>query len=318
MVKLSIQLFAIASLFSLASSLETYAVVLSRVFFQVHPAGGQLFNLTSNITYARQFCPTDVSISWVVHGWSEGFYKTKWVPLVVNSTLQYAGGCVVFMDYSYFAKLGYGDLVARYYLLRDALINTMKLFGNYEKMHVFGFSFGARLAIGAGNNITNLYNKVPQIPRMDLCEPAGPNFASTDKTFAPANRSASLVQIINTNSFGYGTGIYDGHINFKMGHCGLWQDGQGSPPMGSHGMCPYMYNHAFTYDYKYDGRYKNECNYAYTANRPINTTCQQTIIMGRRNNVLCYGDVLIPTAICAPYIYNNTIYNYAPGKVTCT
>ena len=167
----------------------------------------------------------------MVHGWTEGFYKTKWVPLVVNSTLQYAGGCVIFMDYSSFSILAYGDLVLRYYLLRDVLINTMKLFGNYDKMHVFGFSFGARLAIGAGNNITNLYNGVPQIPRMDLCEPAGPSFASTDKKFAPAQKAANLVQIINTNSFNYGTGIYDGHINFKMGHCGLWQDGQGSPPM---------------------------------------------------------------------------------------
>jgi hypothetical protein len=68
---------------------------------------------------------------------------------------------------------------------------------------------------------------------MDLCEPAGPSFASTDKRFAPAQKASKLVQIINTNSFGYGTGIYDGHINFKMGHCGLWQDGQGSPPMVS-------------------------------------------------------------------------------------
>jgi len=135
------------------------------------------------------------------------------------------------MDYSDFAKMAYGDLVLRYYLLRDVLINTLKPFGNYDKMHVFGFSFGARLAIGAGNNITNLNNGVPPIPKMDLCEPAGPSFASTDKTFAPAQRSAKLVQVINTNSFGYGTGIYDGHINFKMGHCGLSQDGQGAPPM---------------------------------------------------------------------------------------
>jgi hypothetical protein len=196
-------------------------------------SSGKPFNLTSNITHAREFCPSQAPISWIVHGWTEGFYKTKWVPLVVNSTLEYAGGCVIFMDYSDFAKMAYGDLVLRYYLLRDVLINTMKLFGNYDKMHVFGFSFGARLAIGAGNNITNLYNGVPQILRMDLCEPAGPSFPSTDPKFVPAQKAAVLVQIINTNSFGYGTGIYDGHINFKMGHCGISQDGQGPAPMVS-------------------------------------------------------------------------------------
>ena len=48
-------------------------------------------------------------------------------------------------------------------------------------------------------------------------------------------------------------------------------------------MCPYMYNLSFSMDYKYNSLYKAECNYAYTANRPINETCQQTMIMGRRN-----------------------------------
>ena len=183
------------------------------------------------MAYVRQVCPTNVTLSWIVHGWSEGFYITKWVPLVLSSTLKYAGGCVVFMDYSAFSVMAYGDLVNRYFFLRDVLVNTMKLFGNYNMMHVFGFSFGARLAIGAGNNITNLNNGVPQIPRMDLCEPAGPSFALTDKTYAPTQKAATLVQVINTNAFNYGTGIFDAHINFKMGHCGNWQDGQGSPPM---------------------------------------------------------------------------------------
>ncbi|XP_070502611.1 uncharacterized protein [Chironomus tepperi] len=152
---------------------------------------------------------------------------------------------------------------------------------------------------------------------MDLCDPAGPAYYTWDFGFAPAQKAAQLVQVINTNSFGYGTGIYDGHINFKMGHCGIWQDGQGLPPMGSHGMCPYMYYNSFTYNYTYNPLYQAECNYGYTANRPINATCQQTMIMGRRNNVTCFGDVLIPTALCSPWVYNGTISNYPLGKSSC-
>ncbi|CAG9806644.1 unnamed protein product [Chironomus riparius] len=325
MIKLFLSFVLLATLVNLASSQassqDPYAIfnVPGRIFFQVYPANGSPFNFTSTtMTNILQACPDNVPLSFIIHGWSEGVFKTKWIPYVLNATLNYSGGCVVAMDYSYFSAMGYGDLVYRYFLLRDSLVNVINLFGNYSRMHFFGFSFGARLAIGAGNVIAGYNNGVPQIPRMDLCDPAGPNFMTYEFAFAPAQKAATLVQVINTNSFNYGTGIYDAHINFKMGHCGIWQDGQGAPPMGSHGMCPYMYYYSFFNDYKHNPVYKAECNYGYSANRPINATCQQTMIMGRRNTVLCYGDVLIPTSICPPYLYNNTIYNYPAGKATCT
>jgi hypothetical protein len=100
------------------------------------------------MTDILQACPDNVNISFIIHGWSEGIYTTRWIPFVFQQTMKFSGGCVVLMDYSYFSAMGYGDLAYRYYLLRDLLVTVVRLFGNFSRMHFFGFSFGARLAIG--------------------------------------------------------------------------------------------------------------------------------------------------------------------------
>lgn len=263
-----------------------------------------MFNLTSNMTYVREICPNDVQISFIVHGWLEGFYTTEWVPLVINATLKEAGGCVVFMDYSHYSKHAYSVITERYFQLRNTLVNVAKLFGNYENMHCFGFSFGARLCIGFGNKLTSLNNGTPVIPRMDLCDPAGPAFHLNNYLYLPPKRAAKNVACMHTTT-NYGTDVYNCHQDYKMGRCGTYQDARGPFPkviryklqlkafffekstcyelQGSHGLCPYMYYYAFTNDFKYDTVFASDCDYTYSRNRPLNHTCQEKMIVGYRN-----------------------------------
>ena len=73
---------------------------------------------------------------------------------------------------------------------------------------------------------------------------SGPGFnVRVDPTPAAKN-----VACINTST-DKGTNFYNCHQNFRMGKCGSSQIAAGAPPMGSHGLCPYYYNLAFTNDY---------------------------------------------------------------------
>lgn len=60
--------------------------------------------------------------------------------------------------------------------------------------------------------------------------------------------AAKNVACINTST-DKGTLTYNCHQNFRMGVCGSSQIGASTYPIGSHGMCPYMFNLAFTYDF---------------------------------------------------------------------
>lgn len=52
------------------------------------------------------------------------------------------------------------------------------------------------------------------------------------------------VQGIHTSNL-IGTVEYNNHVDFLMGHCGLYQDANGRIPYGDHGLCPYFFNCAF-------------------------------------------------------------------------
>lgn len=264
-------------------------------------------DLVADREFAASLCPPSVNISWIVHGWMEGYsIQTAWIRPVIKSTLNLNGGCVIVMDYSFYSGYGkgYGEIVHRYPWLRDVLVNALKMFGEYSRMHVFGFSFGSRLAQGAGNVLTDENNGIPVIASMDLCDPAGPDFDGNSRR-VPCRRSAINVASIHTSE-DYGTRIYDCHQNFRMGHCGKWQDGSTVPPKRSHGMCPYIYNFSFTNDYRYNPLYENECRTPIT---PVNSTCKEEMIVGPRNSLRCFGDINVPTSKCAPFVYNGVIDN---------
>lgn len=187
----------------------------------------------------------------IVHGWTDTLTNRPWAPILISNFLQYRDGCVFFMDYSEFSNTkDYLKLVLDFRGISAVLLKKLKQIGHYDDQFLFGFSFGARLCEHAGLKIGN-----QQLNRMDLCDPAGPGFDN----FKDPKQAAKFVGCINTST-DKGTNVYKCHHNYRMGSCGDWQAGATSYPIGSHGMCPYLYNLAFKHNFVPNNFYNCKSN----------------------------------------------------------
>lgn len=126
----------------------------------------------------------------------------------------------------------------------------------------------------------------------------GPGF---DKNLDP-KPAAKVVGCINTST-DMGTNVYNCHQNFRMGKCGEWQAASGSFPIGSHGLCPYLYNLAFSYDYVSNNHYG--CSSKREVKDPPNNV--KMGYLGNFNRTLYIGDIFIGTSKYPPYIVNNKV-----------
>lgn len=84
----------------------------------------------------------------------------------------YRGGCIVCVDYYYYSKNpDFFGLLVNYADISKVLIKKYLAFEKLgygpEKVFVFGFSFGARLALELGHEINKLHNGTNLISRMD-------------------------------------------------------------------------------------------------------------------------------------------------------
>lgn len=166
----------------------------------------------------------------MIHGWEESI-KTEWVRDIISNLTYYRGGCVIAMDYSRFSKQPYVSLTVNFLPLTRVLVKKIQQTTSfYEKVFIFGFSFGSRLAFEAGARLGK-----QRIERIDACDPAGPGFDEVITTVDP-KLAAKRVNCINTSG-NAGTIIYNCHINFRMGVCGKRQLASGRKPMASHGLC---------------------------------------------------------------------------------
>lgn len=150
----------------------------------------------------------------------------------INNLTYHRGGCVIFMDYSRYSKTPYTSLATHFHALSRHLVRKIRhVSDDYGNIFLYGFSFGARIALEAG---TRLGYQV--LERIDACDPAGPAFDGIGNNNVDPKFSARSVNCINT-SVDKGTNFYDCHINFRMGICGHKQLGASRKPCGSHGLC---------------------------------------------------------------------------------
>lgn len=89
----------------------------------------------------------------IVHGWRESCL-TEWVTELFSKLKEHRGGCIMCLDYSAISDR-YRVLVNNFDLIHQALtqvLEEMESKGFDHKLgYIFGFSFGARVAIeGAG------------------------------------------------------------------------------------------------------------------------------------------------------------------------
>lgn len=138
---------------------------LTSILYSSRP--NKRFVSTFATTMTQQGCSPTGNFAVVVHGYNETV-NTGWVNATISNLLKYRGGCVFFMDYSKYAVVAnYVDLFYNFNNISPVLQKKIKQIGNYDRLYLFGFSYGSRLAIDAGKKIgTQL------ISRMDLCDPA--------------------------------------------------------------------------------------------------------------------------------------------------
>jgi acetyl esterase/lipase len=104
---------------------------------------------------ALRGCQPNEKYAVIVHGWLESI-KTDWVDDLVENLLRYRGGCIFFMDYSNHSMVQeYFMLVRKFDDISQVLVDKLyHLEGqgfNPDNLFIYGFSFGAQLAINAGN-----------------------------------------------------------------------------------------------------------------------------------------------------------------------
>lgn len=195
------------------------------------------------------------------------------------------------MDYSNFSVVSsYLRLLPHFNNIADLLLRKVKQIGNYDRMFLFGFSFGARLCFEAG---VQLGHQV--IDRIDACDPAGPPFDYNIRTADPA-KAAKHVACINT-SWDKGTRYHNCHQNFLMGLCGRSQIAAGPYPLGSHGLCPHFYNSAFEHNFTANNFY--QC-----ASRRPAKNMSEDFKMGYEKtpeDMATLGDIFVPTGKAFPW-----------------
>lgn len=80
----------------------------------------------------------------------------------------------------------------------------------------------------------------------DICDMAGPCFDNRFRTHRMDYKSAAKNVLCIHTSYNRGTRYTNGcHQNWRLGHCGVYQDAAGSSRTKSHVMCPYFYISSF-------------------------------------------------------------------------
>uniref|UniRef100_A0A336MRC7 CSON003936 protein n=1 Tax=Culicoides sonorensis TaxID=179676 RepID=A0A336MRC7_CULSO len=225
------------------------------IYFVTHTANGSIFKIgfdsAGDHHYERlviECLPNSTLISIIIHGWRENYNSTAWVSDLISNITEIRGGCVLFMDYSKYSVGDYGLLVSYFKSISDVLANQIKrleLLG-YDPTNIFmfGFSYGAHLAMEAG------FKFGPRkISRIDVCDPAYPLFPADIDMALRYAFSADIVQCIHTSA-DYGTPLRWCPISWSMGNCGWTQPAATVPPRLHHGLCPYFYTSAFKNDFK--------------------------------------------------------------------
>ncbi|XP_062560039.1 pancreatic triacylglycerol lipase-like [Armigeres subalbatus] len=201
----------------------------------------------NNDDFAKNGCNPNDSFALVIHGWRDGPQK-DWVIDVLSNLTVHRGGCIMYMSYgnettdvNYFR-----DLYPKFDLLVNSLtqyLQRLEALGfDPDDGFIYGFSFGANIALEAGRRFG-----LQRIGRIDVCEPTSIQFDNDKRYFAlDPKLAAKKVQCIHTSKT-LGTRRRDCHVSWSMGSCGEYQSAAGPFPKGPHGLCPHFYNSAFTH-----------------------------------------------------------------------
>ena len=104
-------------------------------------------------------------MAFIVHGWRENI-NASWVPDLISNLSIYRGGCIIFVDYSYYSMIPFYRIFYHHFTyISNVILNKLKQLEaegfDPENMYMFGYSFGARLVIDAAAEFG--YQRIKQI-----------------------------------------------------------------------------------------------------------------------------------------------------------
>ena len=112
-----------------------------------------MFNSTFDQSLSGRGCDKNDKIAFVVHGWREDI-NASWVTDLIRNLTIYRGGCIMFVDYSFYAMIPFYRIFYNHFpYISNVILNKLKQLEeegfNPNNMYMFGYSFGARLVIDA-------------------------------------------------------------------------------------------------------------------------------------------------------------------------
>lgn len=124
--------------------------------------GQPQFNSTFNESLSARGCDPNGKFAIIVHGWLEK-WRTEWVQDLISNLTVYRGDCIIFMDYSNFSvTANYFYLVLQFEQISTILYRFMEQLDDegfdFSKGYMFGFSFGAHLAINTALDFAKKYD----------------------------------------------------------------------------------------------------------------------------------------------------------------
>lgn len=114
--------------------------------------GDQSFTSTFNKSFSQQGCRVAGNFSVVIHGWHGS--QSAWIPDLISNLSFYRGGCVIFMNYSYFSdRDNYFEVITHFKPISELVARKLRQLSfegvRSDAMFMFGFSFGGRIVIEA-------------------------------------------------------------------------------------------------------------------------------------------------------------------------
>lgn len=127
-------------------------------------------SLFPNHTLADKGCKTSEKLAVITHGWRESIHVT-WVADMVGNLTEKRGGCIIFIDYSFYGNISNYFRFLSHFKKISALMTKkfVKLESEGFKpadWFMFGHSAGARLVIDSAANFG--YQKVKEIDGKSL------------------------------------------------------------------------------------------------------------------------------------------------------
>lgn len=150
---------------------------LTEIIYQLSFRNGTEINLVHihEITNRMPICDPAGKFAILVHGWKESSQQDWLVQLVESKYIvykkielifnkfqlaelqKYRKGCIIVMDYSYYAKESYVRLVRQFDVIVKVLtthLMELRLLGfDMDNGYLFGFSYGGQLVCEAGRRI---------------------------------------------------------------------------------------------------------------------------------------------------------------------